>query len=375
MLRMLNYKMQRVFPLVDFSQVGLEWSLAARLCRLRSLIFSDLKQTPWRRVLQQTAGNGRTSVHVNRPRALRAKESINAGSIDGANAMKKTIFGQIYRTLNFIKPSHLRCAPGHRPWSITFEGEGGTDAGGLFRESLSALGEDLQDAQYLRLFIQCPNSRGYGDNQDKFIPNPAMSSSLHLSMWTFIGKLMGVAIRGKYYLNIDLPSIVWKPLVGCECDLHDLAEIDSLCANIVDKVSSIAENEFESVICLNFSTTSSDGRQILLKKNGDKCDVTLANRGEYLRLLTSYRMHEFDTQINAMRRGLAMKTISILNGDVCDTIISGGMRSKGSRGKRGGARGGRMGRRRSPKEHACDGTWREETSQYVSILISFLNWF
>eukprot|EP00483_Globobulimina_turgida_P001790 UN01792 len=168
------------------------------------------------------------------------------------------------------------------------------------------------DCEHLRLFIKCPNSRGYGDNQDKFIPNPSMSSSLHLSMWTFIGKLMGVAIRGKYYLNIDLPSIVWKPLVGMSTDIYDLQEIDSLCYNVIDKVgniekeiSNLNEESFQDVISYNFTTTSSDGRQILLKNCGDKISVTLSNRFEYIRLLKEYRLHEFDTQINAMRRGLA----------------------------------------------------------------------
>ena len=314
MLRMLNYKMKRVFPLVDFSQVGLEWSLAARLCRLRSLIFTDLKRDPWRKVLRETCSNGRTSVLVNRPRAMKAKERAaerNASAINDNNNLKKTIFGQIYRTLNFVKPSALRCGQGHRPWSVKFEGEGGTDAGGLFRESVSALGEDLMDDVNLRLFIKCPNSRGYGDNQDKFIPNPAMRSSLHLSMWTFIGKLMGVAIRGKFYLNIDLPSIVWKPLVGMECDRVDLQEIDSLCFNIIDKVANIEkegindEESFQEVMDYNFTTTSSDGRQIVLKPGGDQMAVTYQNRHEYVRLLEQYRMHEFDTQIDAMRRGLA----------------------------------------------------------------------
>ena len=312
MLRMLNYKMQRVFPLVDFNQVGLEWSLAARLCRLRSLIFSDLKQSPWRKVLQSTCTNGRTSVTVNRPRAMRAKERARENEHHDDNNLKKTIFGQIYRTLNFIKPSSLRCSPGQRPWSISFEGEGGTDAGGLFRESLSALGEDLMDSNGVGLFIKCPNSRGYGDNQDLMIPNPSLCSSLHLSIWTFLGKLMGVAIRGKYYLNIDLPSIIWKPLVGQECDLHDLKQIDSLCFNIIDKVSnykssqsSIADDDFQNVISLNFTTTSSDGRQILLKQNGDKINVTAKNRNEYVQLLREYRLNEFATQIDAIRRGLA----------------------------------------------------------------------
>mmetsp|Transcript_34570 Transcript_34570/g.56303 ORF Transcript_34570/g.56303 Transcript_34570/m.56303 type:complete len:817 (+) Transcript_34570:137-2587(+) len=311
LLRMLNYKMERVFPLVDFSQVGVSWSLAARLCRLRSLIFSDLKQSPWRRVLASTATDRRTSVVVNRPRALRAKEQFAAGAVNENNNLKKTIFGQIYRVLNFIKPSNLRCSPNQRPWNVVFEGEGGTDAGGLFRESLSALGEDLMDHERVALFIKCPNSCGYGDNQEKLVANASMASSLHLSMWTFIGKLMGIAIRGRHYLNIDLPSIMWKPLVGQECDVYDLAEVDSLCAGIIDKLSDVEkagitdENAFRQLIDCNFTTTASDGRQVTLKPSGERIAVTLANRREYVELLSKYRIHEFDTQIDAIRRGLA----------------------------------------------------------------------
>ena len=161
--------------------------------------------------------HSRTSVTVNRPKALRAKETAAASGMD----LKKSILGQVY----------LR-SPGHRPFSVTFAGEGGTDAGGLFRELISELGEDLMNADKVRLLISCPNSRGYGDNKEKLIPNPAMSSSPHLSMWTFVGKLMGVAIRGHYYLDMDLPSMVWKPLVGIACDRLDLQEIDSLCYSV-----------------------------------------------------------------------------------------------------------------------------------------------
>jgi len=122
---------------------------------------------------------------------------------------------------------------------------------------------------------------------------------------------MGVAIRGKFYLNIDLPSIVWKPLVGMRCDLLDLQEIDSMCYNVIDQITNIEkqgikdEAQFQEVIDYKFTTTSSDGRTILLKKGGDQIPVTYANRHEYVRLLRNYRVHEFDTQINAMRRGLA----------------------------------------------------------------------
>ncbi|ETO35324.1 hypothetical protein RFI_01738 [Reticulomyxa filosa] len=195
MLQMLNHKMKTIFPLVDFTQVGLSWSLASRLCGLRSLIFTDLKRQPWQNVLQQTSSNHRTSVLVNRLKALRTRERASTNALNAIEAAKKSVFGQVYRILNFVKPVYLRCSANQRPWSIVYEGEGGTDAGGLFRDSLSAICADLQ-SDYLPLFVKCPNSRGYGDNQEKWIPNPVCTSSLQLSMYTFVGKLMGTAIRG-----------------------------------------------------------------------------------------------------------------------------------------------------------------------------------
>jgi E3 ubiquitin-protein ligase HERC2 len=68
-------------------------------------------------------------------------------------------------------------------------------------------------SSWVPLFIPCPNAKGFGENQDKWIPNPLSLTSLHLSMYAFVGKLMGIAIRGKHILNLDLPSIVWKQLV------------------------------------------------------------------------------------------------------------------------------------------------------------------
>lgn len=96
-------------------------------------------------------------------------------------------------------------------------------AGGLFRDAVSHVCDELmcRDSKNrpVPLFVPCPNSRGFGDNQEKFVPNPGCTSSLHLSMFAFVGKLMGIAIRGRHVLNLDLPSLVWKPLVGQVCEL------------------------------------------------------------------------------------------------------------------------------------------------------------
>ncbi len=180
-LQRLNLKLVLVLPLVDFSQAASVWSLAHRLASLSALVFWEVKSKAWNSILQQTNTGYGTSITVNRPRALKAR--AKGTDTDG----RKSVFGQIYRQLHFIRPSTLRTA---RPWRVTFEGEGGTDAGGLFRDSISHMCEELESSA-VPLFIPCPNARSLmGDNQEKWIPNPNCKSALNLSMYAFVGKLM-----------------------------------------------------------------------------------------------------------------------------------------------------------------------------------------
>lgn len=54
--------------------------------------------------------------------------------------------------------SSLRCATPDVGLQINFVGEDGVDAGGVFREGMSSMVEDLFSAD-LDLLIQCPNGR------------------------------------------------------------------------------------------------------------------------------------------------------------------------------------------------------------------------
>eukprot|EP00455_Lapot_gusevi_P055091 TRINITY_DN8933_c0_g1_i1.p1 TRINITY_DN8933_c0_g1~~TRINITY_DN8933_c0_g1_i1.p1 ORF type:complete len:1260 (+),score=500.66 TRINITY_DN8933_c0_g1_i1:503-3781(+) len=303
LLRMVNQKVVRVLPLIDFSQAATSWSLARRLSSLSHLIFFDIKTRPWNAILQATASGQRCQVLINRPRAAKAKEK---GDPEG----KKSVFGQVYRQLHFQRPASLRT--NGRAWSCTYEGEGGTDAGGLFRDSLSNICSDLQ-SPHVPLFIPCPNSRGFGDNQEKWLPNPSCTSQLHLSMYAFVGKLMGIAIRGRHVLNLDLPSMVWKPLVAQPVTRSDLQAVDALALNALDKIAEIEkecedEKEAEQTFLeLNytFTTVSTDGREIQLKPDGHNIPVTWQNRQEFVQLVEQYRLNEFKAQVDAIRRGLA----------------------------------------------------------------------
>ena len=110
-------------------------------------------------------------------------------------------------------------------------------------------------------------------------------------------------------LPLDLPSVVWKPLVGQQVGPEDIEAIDSLCFNVLDQVANIetqnvTRETFEDVITNSFVATSSDGREIELKENGSNIPVTWDTRKEYVELVRNYRLQEFTAQVDAIRRGL-----------------------------------------------------------------------
>lgn len=72
-----------------------------------------------------------------------------------------------------------------------------------------------------------PNNRsGSNIGKGKFILSPSRTSSQDLSLFEFLGILMGVCIRTGAHMNIDLPQFVWKQLAGQRVAHEDLIEID-----------------------------------------------------------------------------------------------------------------------------------------------------
>jgi len=162
-------------------------------------------------------------------------------------------------------------------------------------------------------FIFCSNARhGVGIMLDKYVPNVSCTSEIYLSMYEFVGRLMGVAIRTNNALSLDLPSLVWKPLVGQELDYADLTAVDEICMNAMaalldDKAlfdKGVTPANFEEVYGFTFTYSSSDQTIVELKENGQQTPVTWELRSLYAQLVKDFRLREFTTQVQALRRGL-----------------------------------------------------------------------
>lgn len=120
----------------------------------------------------------------------------------------------------------------------------------------------------------------YGSYREKWIPNPTASSRTQLDMLKFAGKLLGVAIFKNNMLGLDLPSIVWKYLIGDKPDRNDLEMIDRFSVQSLKEMlsESITADMFDSVFPgLNFTTQLSNNEVVELVPRGKDMPVTYAS--------------------------------------------------------------------------------------------------
>jgi len=81
-------------------------------------------------------------------------------------------------------------------------GERAHDAGGPYRETWSVYCNELQSAS-LPLLRRTQNGiHSIGQNREQWVLNPDSTTTTHLEMYAFLGKLMGIVIRNREYLNL-----------------------------------------------------------------------------------------------------------------------------------------------------------------------------
>eukprot|EP01017_Pseudomicrothorax_dubius_P038535 TRINITY_DN578_c0_g2_i1.p1 TRINITY_DN578_c0_g2~~TRINITY_DN578_c0_g2_i1.p1 ORF type:complete len:332 (+),score=91.58 TRINITY_DN578_c0_g2_i1:84-998(+) len=147
--------------------------------------------------------------------------------------------------------------------------------------------------------------------REKWTLNPSSHSLVHLKMYEFLGVLMGCSIRTRNFLNLDLPSIVWKQLVDVPVTRKDLENIDRYTIQCLDDLINIQkkgvdENNFNDLIQEKFVTYLSDGSEYELVPGGKSILVTFERRAEYAELVEKVRLEESRKQAEAIRKGLTL---------------------------------------------------------------------
>jgi len=148
---------------------------------------------------------------------------------------------------------------------------------------------------------------------------------------------MGLSLRTRSLLNIQVPSVVWKPLVGAAITMDDIEAIDVLSINALkqlDSKESVPVDMFNSEMSgIKFSVMGADSKMYPLKPGGEEVSLNYSNRLEYSSLTKQFRISEFKKQVSAIRRGLGkvvpLQTLAMFGWRELETMVCGrGFESK-----------------------------------------------
>lgn len=355
-LKMLSNDYLRVIPLVDLSFTQ-PWSISPLMkATSKTLIFHQSKIYLWRSILTRIYSDEKPQfVILNRHEAAKTRSN-------DISRLQHSLFYQLYQHVGILcDPASLRRRG--QAWMVKFVGEGGHDVGGLYNESLVDLCNELQADQphnyqqnnndaptgaetganashntlqpLLPFFRLCPNGQhGVGENRGKYIPYSKATRPLHLSMFEFVGRLLGTCcLDNNRALPVDFPSLIWKCLVGEPIKLADLKAIDHHTWYIIDSIRNPHQNQvtaetFEFLFPeLYFVVESTSGQEIELIPNGKNILVTYENSQLYANLLEKFRCTEFNKHITSICRGVAsivpLEFLSIFTWNQLEVMIAG----------------------------------------------------
>ncbi len=331
-LQEFNQRVRNVVPYINLSLPTGVSALTDGIRACSNIIFWSSKKKLWteylrttenKSVIRRSIANGGYRANQVKVRNSLATEFKMRQQFD-ANA-DKTVLGQVYQQLKDKPAQYWRLPERTRAFAVIEVGQMSHDDGGPYRNLFSSIVKDLQGSKrWLRLFQPTPNQvDNIGSNKAAFIPCPIRQESaielrLKFGLYEFIGKLMGLAIRTRDYLSLNLTSVVWKPLVCAEVtsediiavykhSFRDLVTLDQL-EKKTDGGDAKSVKEFDDKVKeskLRFEVLGSDRVRVQLKPDGDMIPVTWKNRKEYKRLTHDYKLGEFSRQAQAIRRGLA----------------------------------------------------------------------
>lgn len=218
----------------------------------------------------------------------------------------KTVLAQMSKYYTSIGMNSFR-NPSDKPWKVKFTGESGIDVGGLARELLTELAEDLSNSNS-GLVIPTPNSRNETGLKMQMvipIPNPKISKTLSSQLYHFAGVVIAICVRTTLVQQFCFPSFVWQYIVDGNLDIQAIFDIDSNYKKKIQALQRVISNnsfdgyEYED----NFVVMNSRGEAIPLTINGQKEKLDLMNITKYISLAHEYRLNELRPHLDAIKDG------------------------------------------------------------------------
>ncbi|XP_018324237.1 probable E3 ubiquitin-protein ligase HERC1 isoform X2 [Agrilus planipennis] len=243
----------------------------------------------------------------------------------------KPIFIQVAKQVVSMKPHELRLPS--RAWKVKLIGEGADDAGGVFDDTITEMCQEIISG-VVPILVPTPNAvNDEGFNRDKYLFNPQLTNQQHLQWFKFLGILFGVAMRTRKPLAVPLAPMMWKLIVDEPITVEDLEDVDSMYVQSLRSIrdihlSGITEANFHDIIPLEwFEGTSCTGKIVPIVPGGRNIPLTFNNRTQYFEQAVSFRFHEFDLQVAAVREGMAgiipVPLLSLVTSEHMEQLVCG----------------------------------------------------
>lgn len=207
---------------------------------------------------------------------------------------RNNIFEESYRRIMSVKrPDVLKA----RLW-IEFESEKGLDYGGVAREWFFLLSKEMFNPYYGLFEYSATDNYTLQIN-----PNSGLCNEDHLSYFTFIGRIAGLAVFHGKLLDGFFIRPFYKMMLVKQITLKDMESVDSEYYNSLKWILENDPTELDLRFCIdeeNFGQTY----QVDLKPNGSEMVVTNDNKREYIDLVIQWRfVNRVQKQMNAFLEG------------------------------------------------------------------------
>ncbi|KAF8334176.1 uncharacterized protein EI90DRAFT_3051375 [Cantharellus anzutake] len=227
------------------------------------------------------------------------------------------IFEDSYADIMRQTPSDLK-----KRLMIKFDGEDGLDYGGLSREFFFLLSHEMFNPFY------CLFEYSATDNYTLQI-NPASGvNPEHLNYFKFIGRVMGLAIFHRRFLDAYFITSFYKMILKKKITLADLESVD---AELHRGMTWILENDITDVIDETFTTTEDRFGELVtieLKPGGADVPVTEENKKEYVETVIEYRIvrrvkEQFDAFMSGFSELIPQELINVFDERELELLIGG----------------------------------------------------
>ena len=164
---------------------------------------------------------------------------------------------------------------------VKFSGEQGVDEGGVRKEFFILLIRQIFDPNY-GMFSYNKKTRLYWFNHYSFEPK---------IKYELIGKIFGLAIYNNTILDVKLPIVVYKKLLGIKPTLDDMKECDPELYHTLNYLVNNNDSNLKDELDTNFTVIDDKfGEKLVipLKPNGENILIDINNKDEYVELYVDW---------------------------------------------------------------------------------------